>query len=311
MENSNVKKSVLSSVLLGGAFLAAAAVGIYQYQNVKESEKEIVELNDRAENLMNQQDKLSEEVNDLTSELQRKIAEAEASAKELEDLKLENKKGSIYSFKANQRRKDLEADLTKKNNEIGNLQSQLASLGDMKIQLEKELEIVPELEAANEDLKNQVSDWEKKYAILEKDFMDLNSRYQKLIYDAPADNFIVEVLTSRGKLTSKAKKAHSISVSFLMPAYLQREKGGMETLYLSLFDEKIKPISGWIKEVNVNTEKGSIPVQVHAVKDVDYSKNPQVVNFTVLTQENIEEGSYKGKVYSKNDYLGTVDFRLR
>lgn len=311
MENSNVKGSGIATILLGAAFVAAAAVGVYQYQNVKETEQEIVALNSQAEELSSSKVVLEDEVESLSEKLRMKIAEAEASAKELEEIKAASKKSKAYSFKAANRRKELEADLVSKNEEIGALQNEITSLQETNMKLEKDLEVVPVLEAEVVDLKGQVSEWEEKYALLEKDFMDLNTRYQKLIYDAPADNFKVEIMTSKGKLTSRARRADQINISFLMPDYLQKEMGENETIYLSLFDEKINPIEGWIEEVSVNTTEGVIPVQVHAVKEIDYSKNPQVVTFTVNTEDKFEQGFYKGKVYTKGDYLGTVDFKLR
>ncbi len=311
MENSNVRKSGITAVLLGGAFLVAAATGIYQYQNAGELKKEMSEVAVQNSALETKQTELQEEMTLLGEELRQKMAEAEASAKELEMLKNASKKSGVYSFKAKKKRQDLESELALKNDEIGSLQGQMNQLSETNASLHRDLEVVPVLEAENEVLKSEIALWEQKYAVLEKDFMTLNKRYQKLIYDAPADNFKVEILSSKGRLTSKAKKAEMIKVSFLMPAYLQKVQAGKETLYLSLFDEKIEPLKGWLKEVTLSSEEGSIPVAVHAMIDVDYSKNPQVVNFTVNTNEKLSEGSYKGKVYSKDDYLGTVDFRLR
>ncbi|MFT5885839.1 MAG: hypothetical protein ACI9IP_002301 [Arcticibacterium sp.] len=311
MENRNVSKSGIAAVLLGGAFLVAAAAGIYQYQNAGELKQDMSDVVVQNEALETRQIEVQEEMTSIEADLSRKIAEAEASAKELEELKSASKKSGVYSFKAKKRRQELENELALKNDEIGNLQGQMNKLSEANLGLKNNLEVVPVLEAENEVLKSEIALWEQKYAVLEEDFMKLNTRYQKLIYDAPADNFKVEILGNKDRLTSKARKAERIRVSFLMPAYLQKVQAGNETLYLSLFDEKIEPLEGVIKEVNLSSEKGSIPVAVHAMIDVDYSKNPQVVSFTVNTDEKLSEGSYKGKVYSKDDYLGTVDFRLR
>ncbi|MGR3810609.1 hypothetical protein [Jiulongibacter sp. NS-SX5] len=311
MENSNKKTAGITSILLGVGFAAAAMVGVYQYQNAQEAEKNLAMTEEKAMTLTNKKTELENEVSTLSAELEARIKASEEAAAELaamEEKKAANNKA--YAFKMKKERARIEAEQKKRQMEIDSLNSQLVELNAIKDQMAEDLKVVPVLEKENADLKAEVMAWEQKYAALEADFKDLNTRYQKLIYDAPADNFRIEVADKRGKLTSKAKRAETVTVSFLMPEFLMKEMKGKETLYLSLFNEKIEPLPGYTSEVNVNRANGTIPVAVHATETYDPSKGPELVTFKVKL-EDLESGFYKGKVYSANNYFGTIDFRLR
>ncbi|WP_304233096.1 hypothetical protein [Jiulongibacter sediminis] len=312
MENSNKQKTGLAAILLGVGFAAAAMVGIYQYQNAQEAEKSLAASEEKALDLSSQKTELEDEVATLSAELEAKIKESEEAAaalKEMEEKRVANNKA--YSFRAKQAREKLEAEQLQRQMEIDSLNAQLTELTAIKDQMAEDLKVVPILEAENSDLKAEVQAWEMKYAKLEADFNDLSDRYQKLIYDAPADNFKIEVTDRRDKLTSKAKRAKKVTVSFLMPEFLMKEMKGKETLYLSLFNEKIEPLPGYINEVSINRSNGTIPVAVHATEIYDPKNGPEIVSFEVELSEDLEEGFYKGKVYSANNYYGTIDFRLR
>ncbi|UBM60657.1 hypothetical protein LAG90_08385 [Marinilongibacter aquaticus] len=311
MENPNVKKTNYVAILLGVAFAAAGIVGAYQFQEANEAKDELQANKVETQELAEKRDGLENRVNQLSAELEAKIKESEEAAAKLEEMEAVEAKRKSYSYVANKKREKMLAEQALREQQIDSLQNQLFELNKVKDQMAEELKVIPELEKENADLKDEVAQWEEKYAALEADFKDLETRYAKVIYDAPADNFRVEVMARNGKLTSKAKKARTITVSFLMPDFLQQNLKDKETLYLSLFDDQINPLPGYSEEISIDTKTGSIPVQVHAKKDIDASEAPQVISFKVDVPDGLETGFYKGKVYSKNNYYGTVDFRLR
>ncbi|MCR9063222.1 MAG: hypothetical protein NXI00_04610 [Cytophagales bacterium] len=315
MENSNknnsgVKTGVMS-VVLGVALAAAGIVGAYQYQNAQEAHESLAVSEQRANELNEKRAHLANEVSSLSAELERKIKESEETAAALKAMEEAEAKRKTYSYKANNERRALLERQKMREQEIDSLQNQLLELNVIKDQMTEELKVIPVLEEENANLKKEIASWESKYAALEADFKDLNERYRQVIYDAPADNFRIEVLDKKGKLTSRAKKAEFVNISFLMPEFLQKEMKGKEMLYLSLFDEKIKPLDGFEKEMKINSLNSSIPVAVHATQSIDAATAPQLVTFKVALQQDLEPGFYKGKVYSQNNYYGTVDFRLR
>jgi uncharacterized protein (DUF3084 family) len=313
MENSknNTPGAGTWVTVFGAAIIALTALGIYQYNqtdNVRDMyESEVI----KTEELNSKKDALQGEVDQLSAELNIKIAEAEAAKKELDRMSEEAAKSKAYSSKANNERNRILAMQKQKEAEIDSLRGELFALNEIKLKMEDDLRIIPELEQQNASLREEIRTWEQKFAALEADFKDLSNRYQKAIYDAPADNFNVAVTMKNGKLTSKARRAQNVTISFLMPKFLQREMKEKETLYLSLFDEKIEPVAGWMKEATINSHNGSVPVPIHSIQDFKVSKEPQVVSFTVALEEKLKPGFYQAKVYSANSYYGTVDFRLR
>ncbi|SOE20463.1 hypothetical protein SAMN06298216_0954 [Spirosomataceae bacterium TFI 002] len=312
MENTKSSSATLISWILGIGLAAAVTIGVVQNNNADASRLAEIEMKAKADSLAVMKNSLQSEIETLSARLETEMRESAKTAEELAKAneKLTANKRASYSFKSKQRKELDELQLIK-DNEIAMLNTKLSELNDLKAAMERELEKIPGLEENVAQLQNEVTQWKADYSKLEADFKDLNKRHAKLVFDAPGDNFKVEVLASNNKLTAKAKKAEYIQVSFLMPAYDLMQKKGTETIYLSLFDEQINPLKNWIDEVSVVSPEKSIPIQVHAKQTIDYSKNPQLVVFKVKVDEKMKPGGYTGKVYSKDDYLGTVDFKLR
>ncbi len=312
MENTNSNKSGVIVWITGIAFAATAALGAYQYTELEKRDISLAEVSGTADSLMVVKSSLNSEIATLSENLNKEI---EAGKKTEEELNKVNgmlaRKNSELKALRNTRAKNLK-DQKAKDEEIALLNTQINDLNTIKGHMEEELTKIPILESEKLKLEESLAKWEMDYAALQNDFQELDKKHAKLLFDAPGDNFHVEAITQGSKLTSKAKKVKKIKVSFLLPEYMQRELSGQKNLYLSLFDEKIQPLPGWSKEVSVASPGSApIPVQVHAMKTVDYSKNPQAVEFIVEMDEKLEPGLYKGKIYADDDYLGTVDFRLR
>lgn len=311
MENTGVKNTTLSWVI-GMSLLAASAFGYYQFKDNEIVEKSEMRMKAKADSLTFMKNQLINDIETLEATLEvekREREQSDLALSELEASLAKKKKANIYSYRA--KKKEIDELQEQKDLEIAGLNTEIAELNELKGQMEKELERIPILENEKALLEDEVLAWEQKYASLEKDFNELNKRYAKLIYDAPGDRFNVEVLAKNGVITSKANKASKIKISFLMPEFMQEVSTSNEQLYLSIFDEMIEPVKGFEDEITIEAMGNIIPIPVHAKKTVDYSKNPQVVNFEFDLQEKLAPGKYDARVYANNDYLGTAGFRLR
>jgi peptidoglycan hydrolase CwlO-like protein len=308
-DNSTLFTKAIATWVLGLCLVGAIAMGTYEYNKASEAEEAIREMKVKADSLNFLKNNLQNEIESLNAQLETEMLESseaeKALAKANEKITIQKKSG--YAFKSRQQ-KELEELRGSKDNDIALLHNQLDAL---KSDMEKQMEQIPLLQNEVATLENELAKWKADYAKLEKDFNELNKRYARLIYDSPGDNFNVEVLTASNKLTTKAKKADYIKVSFLMPAYDQLNLKENETLYLSLYNEKIEPLSNWIEEANIISPDKSIPIQVHSKQIIKNAGSPQVVEFKVKVDEKLEPGTYSGRVYSKSDYLGTVNFKLR
>lgn len=311
MENTGVKNTTLTWIL-GISVFAASAFGYYQFKDNEITEKSEMRMKAKADSLTFMKNQLLNDIETLKATLAVEKEERERSDEALEELEnslVKKKKANVYSYRA--KKKEIDALQEQKDLEIAGLTTEIAELNELKNQMELELERIPVLESEKAALEDEVVAWEQKYADLENDFNELNKRYAKLIYDAPGDRFNIEVIGKNGVITTKASKASTIKISFLMPEFMQEVSTSNEQLYLSIFDEKIDPVTGFTDEITIEAMGNIIPIPVHAKKTVDYSKNPQVVTFEYQLQEKLAPGKYDARIYANNDYLGTAGFKLR
>ncbi|UFH51980.1 hypothetical protein [Spirosoma sp. KNUC1025] len=123
------------------------------------------------------------------------------------------------------------------------------------------------------------------------------------------DAFLVEVSKSNKKMTAKAKKANTLTISLNIPSVLKLE--GMQEVYLSLTDDQQKPMMPALHTATVTLPDVNEVIPVHATQAVNFARNPQRVFFTVSPERAIKPGIYRASVFTKDAYLGAVEFRLR
>lgn len=312
MENNSSSTTSILTSLLGVALAAAITFGVWQYRKsgslfADKSTTEIIadSLNTVNSNLQRGVIRLEnelEEQNELHEALQIKYEETNRLLEQKERMSRKYR-GDLTAFKALDKEK---ADrLTILNQEIVELRT-------LKNSMEEQLQIIPEL-----NTKLQASDLEVKqrYAELEElstKYAALDSKYKDVVYYAPADNFKVEALKWNDQVTAKAKKSRAIRISFKLPAYLNKTNAETKPVYLTISNDNAEPINGVIKHVNVVGPKADISLDVHATQDVDFSINEQDIIFTVnLDDKKLDPGNYTAKVYTSDDYLGSVVFQLR
>lgn len=183
-----------------------------------------------------------------------------------------------------------------------------------------------ELQGMKRQLSNQISqlgDENTRLVGTNKVLMDKNNELEKVIltlksnvvdikYLATADNFRVDVIKANDKVTAKAKKANVLKVSLRIPEFLKSIVAKNNTLFLNITNEKNEPIAGSTKQVSVKDEYGQeMKVAVYDTKTIDFQKNPQKISFEYTLKEKLKSGTYYAKVYTSDNYLGTVEFNVR
>lgn len=123
------------------------------------------------------------------------------------------------------------------------------------------------------------------------------------------DGFRVEAEKRNNKETAKAKKVHTLTISFQVPP--QFKLSGTQEVYLSLTDLQGIALITPIRTVNVYTPKEEKLIPIHAVKKVDFSRNRQGIAFTLEATDDIKPGLYRASVYTKENYMGAVEFQFR
>lgn len=124
-----------------------------------------------------------------------------------------------------------------------------------------------------------------------------------------ADGFRVEARKSNDKATAKAKKVHTLTVSFHLPAELRTN--GEKEVYLSLTnlqgDVQFTPL----RTAMVSVAGISQTVPVHATERVKLDQNLQRISFTLRPTDDLEPGTYRASVFTDEAYLGAVEFPFR
>ncbi|WP_101725158.1 hypothetical protein [Emticicia sp. TH156] len=297
------------------ALTFATAFGIFQAYRSSAISDERDRFTIQADSLMTVKQNLEEEISGLTKDLndeRDENAELVNRTEYINGLLAEKEK---IMARLNKEAEVLKGKNKSKDEQLALLNNQIIELNDVKALMERNL---TDLQASNANLVSENTEWKVKYDELraQRDELNthiasLNKRIDEIIYDAPADNFKVEVLKTNSKLTAKAKKAHSLRVSFLVPESLKNSKEGQQKVYLTVLDQKNMPVKGSIKEVSIMRGEKLMPVAVHAMQTVDLARSPQNATFEFDLKEKLKPGTYKASAYADNDYLGTVEFKVR
>ena len=123
------------------------------------------------------------------------------------------------------------------------------------------------------------------------------------------DAFLIEVSKPNKKVTAKAKKASTLTVSLNIPAALKLE--GMQEVYLSLTDEQHKPMMPALHTTTVTLPDVNEVIPVQATQAVNFARNPQRISFSFTPEADVKPGIYRAAVFTKDAYLGSIEFRLR
>ncbi len=124
-----------------------------------------------------------------------------------------------------------------------------------------------------------------------------------------ADAFRVEARKRNDKATAKARKVHTLTVSFHVPAVLRTN--GEQEVYLSLNNlQDNVPFTPLRTAVLPGSDAGQ-SVPVHAVERVRFDKDLQRISFTLQPADDLKPGTYRASVFTGDTYLGAVEFPFR
>ncbi|WP_460470675.1 hypothetical protein [Emticicia fontis] len=108
------------------------------------------------------------------------------------------------------------------------------------------------------------------------------------------------------------KKAQKIRISFFIPEIFKTHNAEIKSVHLSIRDEENNPIAGWIKNTIVKgKDKKDLLTEVHKTKLVDFYKNPQEIAFEFLAEGKLQSGVYTANVYTVDEFIGSVEFKIR
>ncbi|GAB4000936.1 hypothetical protein GCM10028807_55520 [Spirosoma daeguense] len=139
----------------------------------------------------------------------------------------------------------------------------------------------------------------------------LNAR---LVATAPhsaitGDAFRVAVSKANKKVTAKAKKAKTLTVSLNVPNSFSIE--GKQEVYLSLTDMQRNPMLPVLRNKTVTLPNINEHIPVHAEQQVNFDRNPQRLSFSLTPDVTLKSGTYRASIFTKDMYLGSVEFQLR
>lgn len=146
---------------------------------------------------------------------------------------------------------------------------------------------------------------------LDNELTLLRDQMQKMVPESvlTVDGFRVRAVKQNNKETAKAKKVHTLMISFKVPAYFNIS--GSKEVYLSLTDFQGNSLLTPLRTVTVVTPNAEKLIPVHAVKEIDFNQKPQQAGFNLETEDEIKPGLYRASVYTKDRYLGAVEFQFR
>jgi peptidoglycan hydrolase CwlO-like protein len=157
-----------------------------------------------------------------------------------------------------------------------------------------------QLKGANTELSGQVQD-------LAKQLEEQIRKTQSATFKATA--FRVELERRNDKLTTRARRAREIFVSFDL-ADVPQTFQGQQRLYLVITDDKGKPIvSQNPTRATVYAPTGPVEIIAQQTKEV-VLEGTQRQSFTYKFDERLKSGSYVVAIYCDKGLLGASSFRL-
>ncbi len=123
------------------------------------------------------------------------------------------------------------------------------------------------------------------------------------------DDFMVEATKTNHKETAKAKKVNTLTISLNVPSDLQLDSA--QEVFVSLTDSQHNPIMPPSRTETVVLDTINEVVPIHAIQRVVFTGKPKRISISLTPNKTLKPGIYRASVYTKNAYLGSVDFQLR
>lgn len=202
--------------------------------------------------------------------------------------------------------------------DLATLRKQVEDLKRIKIEYETILNTLKneneQLRAENSRLAGENEQLRDNNAQLNEKMSDLSKQLEAQIRKTQsakfkASSFRVETERRNDKLTTRARKAREISVSFDLTDVPEAYRG-TQKLYLSITTDKGVPVNS-LNPVKTTVEAPTGPVAVIAqqVKSVQVGET-QRLSFTYKLDERIKPGTYVVAIYCNSGLLGAASFRV-
>jgi regulator of replication initiation timing len=193
------------------------------------------------------------------------------------------------------------ADLRKAKIEIETIVTALqAENAALKLENQRLTDENSQLKGSNTDLTGQVQDLAKQ---LEEQIRKTQSATFK------ATSFSLQLERRGDKLTTRAKKAREIFVSFDL-ADVPTSFQGQQKIYMVITDDKGNPIASKNPtKATVYAPSGSVEILAQQIKDVQID-NTQRLSFTHKFDDKLKAGNYVVAIYCDKGLLGASSFRL-
>lgn len=307
MRNIRISKTAFY-VTTGILLLLAIGTGIYFWQQSRS-------LGDQNDALESTLQALELEKSRMEGQLDSLTVSYDLLRSENEDLRgkesttavlIAQKDASIKKIRS-QTRRDLES-----------LRRQLEELGRIKIEYETVIATLrsenDQLRLENERLSGENSQLRTENAGLNDKMDHLAKKLEDQIRQTQsarfkATSFRVEVARRNEKLTSRARKAREILVSFDLADVPQEYQGGQK-LYLSITDDRGVPVSAnGAVTASVTAPAGPLSVIAQQTKAVSL-KDTQRLSFSYKFDDRLKSGNYVVAIYCDTGLLGAASFRL-
>ena len=303
MENDIQRGNTLAGVL-AGLMLLFLAGGIYFWVKTKNLTQQNDLTGQRADSLVSVKLQLEGDLRSLNTQLETANNEKVYLDKRLDDANVQlDARDRVVS--------QLRQQNNSRTRTIAGLNRNVATLTTKRDSLDSQMAAVTDkinwLTDANTKLTTQNGELDP----LRKQVTDLNATLLTMAPRAAitGDGFRVETIKGNEKETAKAKKVDKLMVSLSVPVELGLT--GMEEVYLSLTDEQNNVMMTPISTSTITLPGASESIPVHATQNVDFSKNPQRISFTISPDTSVKPGLYRASVYTKDKYLGATEFKLR
>ncbi|WP_338876749.1 hypothetical protein WBJ53_13930 [Spirosoma sp. SC4-14] len=294
-------KAKITASLLTALVVLFLAGGIYYWKKSWSLAKQN-DLNElRADSLLSAKLRLEGDLRTLANQLDMAKDESQSLDNRINQLhgQLDRQTNTIGGL----RRENSSRDRT-----IGSLHQDLSTLsvkGDsMQNQLEASRDKISWLTQSNELLISQNKELQQKVSDLTETLATKAPRAA-----ITGDAFLVEATKPNQKQTAKAKKVHRLMVSLNVPAEMQLK--GVQDVYLSLTDSQHNAMMSPLRSTTISLSNVNQVIPVHAIQGVDFSRNPQRISFNIAPDHTIRPGHYRAAVFTKDAYLGSVEFQFR
>ncbi|MEI6409419.1 MAG: hypothetical protein WCR52_08555 [Bacteroidota bacterium] len=305
---SDNQNSRIYGIIVTVLLTLAAGLGFFFWQKSKNYLAETQRLESERQDLEKQKtaieaslDSLSTAYSDLRTENENLQGKVTSTAAIIEQKEIVIKQIKATSAKDVDALRDQVANLQKTKIEYETI---ISTLQNENAQLKAENE---RLAGENKDLKGQKTDLEGKVTDLGKQLEEQIRKTQSASFKATS--FRVELERRNDKLTSSARRAREIFVSFDL-ADVPEPFQGAQKLYLVITDDKGNPIvSSNPTKTTVYAPTGPVEVMAQVVKAVVLEKT-QRESFNYKFDERLKSGNYVVAIYCDKGLLGASTFRL-